>query len=179
MDSTINFGLNFVFQFLWTFFYLSNACYELWIFITFSIRRYFFHLVSFMYRKINMFWFLPTRHLWSSFHIMYTHKIKSCSNFIHTTENSGTNLQILYLIQLYVHCMVPFFVKSSKNSNYFRRLLKSTFMGSLINTIIYSKKNIILFNLVWWTVTKKSCYSRNIVISLQLNIVIAFPKKLS
>ena len=55
----------------------------------------------------------------------------------------------------YYMCMVPFFVKSSKNSNYFRRLLKSTFRGSLINTIIYSKKNIVLFNLVWWTVTKK------------------------
>ena len=30
LDSTMNFGLNFVFQCLWTFFYHSNACHELW-----------------------------------------------------------------------------------------------------------------------------------------------------
>ena len=29
LDSTMNFGLNFVFQCLWTFFYHSNACHEL------------------------------------------------------------------------------------------------------------------------------------------------------
>ena len=29
VDSTMNFGLNFVFQCLWTFFYHSNACHEM------------------------------------------------------------------------------------------------------------------------------------------------------
>ena len=130
-----------------------------------------------MYRKSTCLDFSPPD-IFGVPSILCTRKIKSCINFVHTTENSGTNLQILYLIQLYV----PFFVKSSKKSNYFRRLLKSTFRGSLINTIIYSKKNIVLFILVLWTLTKKkSCYTRNMIcnfiIEYHANQSIVFSKK--
>ena len=111
--------------------------FQIWqIFKTFSIRRYFFRLVSFMYRKNQH--VLISRHQTSleflPYHVLAKSKAiftKSKAAAILFTPLKTAALIYRFHIWFNYMCMVPFFVKSSKNSNYIRRLLKSTFRGVL------------------------------------------------